>query len=87
MLSILKHVELSQWPRGSAEVFHYMVEAKRLAFEDAARYYADPDHAEFPMGALLANDYGRERFGLVDPARAAPGFGPGWTRQRLKPLK
>jgi len=77
MLSILKHVELSQWPRGSAEVIHYLVEAKRLAFEDAARYYADPDYAQIPAQALLSDDYGRQRFELVDPARAAPGFGPG----------
>lgn len=77
MLSILKHVELSQWPRGSAEVFHYLVEAKRLAFEDAARYYADPDYAEVPAQALLADDYGRRRLALIDPERASPGFGPG----------
>ena len=77
MLSILKHVDLSQWPRGSAEVFHYLVEAKRLAFEDAARYYADPDFAEIPAQALLADDYGLRRFAQVDPDRASPGFGPG----------
>jgi gamma-glutamyltranspeptidase / glutathione hydrolase len=77
MLSILKHVDLSQWPRGSAEVFHYLVEAKRLAFEDAARYYADPDFAEIPAQALLTDDYGRRRFAQIDPDRASPGFGPG----------
>ncbi len=77
MLSILKNVDLAQWPRASAEVFHYLTEAKRLAFEDAARFYADPDFADIPTGALLSDDYGRQRFALIDPLRATPAFGPG----------
>ena len=77
MLNILKQVDLAQWPRGSAEVFHYMVEAKRLAFEDVARYYADPDFSDVPLSGLLAEEYGRERFALIDPARAATAVSPG----------
>lgn len=77
MLSILKNVDLSQWPRGSAEVFHYMVEAKRLAFEDVARYYADPHFADIPLEALLSDEYGRARFDQIDPTRASPSLGPG----------
>lgn len=77
MLSILKNVDLSQWSRGSAQVFHYMVEAKRLAFEDVARYYADPAFADAPLDTLLSDQYGKERFALIDPERAAPQFGPG----------
>ena len=77
MLSILKNVDLKQWPRGSAEVFHYMVEAKRLAFEDAARYYADPAFADIPVQELLTDAYGRERFALINPDQASPDFPPG----------
>ncbi|WP_201771602.1 gamma-glutamyltransferase [Pseudohaliea rubra] len=77
MLNILKNVDLAQWPRASAEVFHYLVEAKRLAFEDVARYYADPSAAEVPLAGLLSDAYGRERFSLIDPARATAAFGPG----------
>ncbi len=77
MLSILKNVDLAQWPRGSAEVLHYMVEAKRLAFEDVARYYADPDFSAIPLQALLSDAYGQERSALIDPARAAADFAPG----------
>jgi gamma-glutamyltranspeptidase/glutathione hydrolase len=77
MLSILKNVDLSQWPRGSAEVFHYMTEAKRLAFEDVARYYADPEYAEIPLQGLLSDEYGKKRFAMIDPDRATPEFGPG----------
>jgi gamma-glutamyltranspeptidase/glutathione hydrolase len=77
MLSILKNVDLAQWERGSAEVFHYMVEAKRLAFEDVARYYADPDYSQMPLKGLLSDKYGKERFALIDPASASAEFGPG----------
>ncbi len=77
MLSILKNIDLSQWPRGSAEVFHYMTEAKRLAFEDVARYYADPEFAEIPLQGLLSDAYGKRRFDLIDPEKATPDFGPG----------
>src|SRR5690606_38054839 len=42
MLNILENVDFGEYQRGSAEVLHYIIEAKRLAFEDVARYYADP---------------------------------------------
>ncbi|MBT4522302.1 MAG: gamma-glutamyltransferase [Halieaceae bacterium] len=77
MLSILKNVDLSQWPRASAEVFHYMTEAKRLAFEDVAKYYADPEYANIPAAAFLSDAYGRERFALIDSQHASAEFGPG----------
>ena len=72
MLNILKNVDLKQYKRGSAEVFHYMVEAKRLAFEDVAKYYADPEFAKIPAEWLLSDDYGKERFALIDPKKAMP---------------
>lgn len=77
MLNILKNVDLSGYPRGSAEALHYMVEAKRLAFEDLARYYADPDFVNVPVKGLLSEEYGRERFALIQPGKATPDFGPG----------
>jgi gamma-glutamyltranspeptidase/glutathione hydrolase len=69
MLSILKNVDFQQWPRSSAEVFHFMVEAKRLAFEDVARYYADPDFSQMPLEGLLSDEYGKQRFALIDPGK------------------
>ncbi|MDZ7629489.1 MAG: gamma-glutamyltransferase [Parvularculaceae bacterium] len=77
MLNILKNADLKAFPRGSAEVFHYMVEAKRLAFEDVAKYYADPVFAKAPTEWLLSDEYGRERFALIDPKRAMPAPTPG----------
>ncbi|GAB5486634.1 MAG: gamma-glutamyltransferase [Parasphingorhabdus sp.] len=77
MTNILKNVDLTQWPRGSAEVLHYVTEAKRLAFEDVARFYADPKFSEAPLDWLLSDEYGKQRFALIDPAKASPEFKPG----------
>lgn len=76
MVNILKNVDLAQWERGSPQVLHYITEAKRLAFADVARFYADPDFARTPA-ELLNDSYGRERFALIDPQRATPVFEAG----------
>lgn len=77
MANILRNVDLAQWPRGSAEVLHYITEAKRLAFEDLGRYYADPAFADIPLAGLLSEEYGRNRFTLIDPEKANPAPAPG----------
>ncbi|MXO85779.1 gamma-glutamyltransferase [Altererythrobacter aurantiacus] len=76
MANILKNVDLSQWDRGSPEVLHYIAEAKRLAFADLARFYADPDFEAFPV-ELLSEAYGKRRFAEIDPARANPDVAHG----------
>lgn len=77
MLNILKNVDLSRWRRGSAEVIHYITEAKRLAFEDSAAYYADPEFSPAPLETLLSDSYGQARFALIDPEHANSNVGPG----------
>lgn len=77
MLSILKHVDLGALDRGGPDLLHYVIEAKRLAFEDVARYYADPAFTEAPLAGLLSDAYGRARFETIDLAHAAASPGPG----------
>ena len=76
MVNILRNVDLRQWERGSPEVIHYITEAKRLAYADVARFYADPAFFALPE-ELLTPEYGAERFALIDPVQATPDFGPG----------
>jgi gamma-glutamyltranspeptidase/glutathione hydrolase len=71
MLNILENFDLRAMGRDSADFWHTLVEAKKLAFEDRARFYADPAFAELPIEGLLSKAYARERAALIDPARAA----------------
>lgn len=77
MLAILEHVELAKLDRAGPELLHYLIEAKRLAFEDLALVYADPQFSPAPLERLLSDDYARERFALIDPAHASKQFKPG----------
>ena len=58
---------------GSAEHLHLLIEAKKLAFEDRARFYADPEFAAVPVERLVSKDYAAARRALIDRKRAAPG--------------
>lgn len=71
MLNILEGYDFSEIPFGSPEHIHLFVEAKKLAFADRARWYADPAFHPAPLDTLLSKDYAAERRKLIDPARAA----------------
>jgi gamma-glutamyltranspeptidase/glutathione hydrolase len=71
MLNILEPYDLKSLGFGSADYLHLFVEAKKLAFEDRARYYADPEFAKIPLKALLSKDYAAKRRALIKPDQAA----------------
>jgi gamma-glutamyltranspeptidase/glutathione hydrolase len=71
MLNILEGFDLGSLEWGSAEHLHLLIEAKKLAFEDRARFYADPEFAAVPVERLIAKDYAATRRALIDRARAA----------------
>jgi gamma-glutamyltranspeptidase/glutathione hydrolase len=71
MLNILEAYDVGSMGFGSAEYIHLFVEAKKLAYEDRARYYADMDFADVPVEALISKDYAAERRGLISMKRAA----------------
>jgi gamma-glutamyltranspeptidase/glutathione hydrolase len=77
MLNILENYDLKSMGRGSADFWHVMVEAKKLAFADRARYYADPAFAKIPVAQLLSKDYARQRAALIDMQHAAQTDVPG----------
>ncbi|MFK7980138.1 MAG: gamma-glutamyltransferase [Saprospiraceae bacterium] len=65
MLNILEQYDFSKIPFGSDEHLHYFVEAKKLAFEDRAKYYADMDFADVNVDHLISKEYGKERQALI----------------------
>jgi gamma-glutamyltranspeptidase/glutathione hydrolase len=65
MLQILEDYDLASMGFMSAEALHLMIEAKRLAFEDRARFYADPDFSDTNLEALISQDYAEVRRALI----------------------
>lgn len=77
MLNLLEHFDIGSLKPNSAEHLHLFIEAKKLAFEDRACYYADMDCAEVPVRQLISKEYAAQRVKLIDPARAAQQVEPG----------
>lgn len=77
ILNILEGFELKSMGFGSQEHIHAFVEAKKLAFEDRAKFYADPDFNDIPVQPLISKEYAAERRKLIDPRRAARRYDAG----------
>jgi gamma-glutamyltranspeptidase/glutathione hydrolase len=71
MLNILEGYTFKPEDFGTARHIHLFTEAKKLVFEDRARYYADPDFAKIPVKELLDKNYATSRRALINPDRAA----------------
>lgn len=77
MLNILEGYDLASMGFGSAAYMHVFIEAKKLAFEDRARYYADPVFNNKPITELISKKYAAERRKLINPEKAANNFHAG----------
>ena len=77
MLNILEGFDFSKIAFGSAEHLHLFVEAKKLAFEDRAKYYADPDFAKIQVEKLISKEYANERRKLINMDHASDNFAAG----------
>ncbi len=77
MLNILEGYDLRAMGYNSPDALHVMIEAKKLAFEDRARFYADPAFSRIPLHGLLAKDYAAERRKLISLTRAARTYDAG----------
>jgi gamma-glutamyltranspeptidase/glutathione hydrolase len=77
MLNILEGYDIQSMGFGSAEYLHVLTEAKKLAFEDRAKYYADPAFNEIPVDWLVSKEYAAERRKLISPDRAGRSYPAG----------
>jgi gamma-glutamyltranspeptidase/glutathione hydrolase len=71
MLNILEPYDLKSMGFGSPDYLHLFIEAKKLAFEDRARFYADPQFAQIPLQTLVSKDYAAKRRALIKLDEAA----------------
>jgi len=77
MLNVLEQWDLRSLSHNSAEHLHLFIEAKKLAFADRARYYADPAFGELPTAELISKDYGKSQAARIDLKHAASDVPPG----------
>jgi len=77
ILNVLEGFDVAKMGFGSADYIHAFVEAKKLAFEDRARFYADMSMAEVPVAELISKAYADERRKRISMRRAARSYDPG----------
>jgi gamma-glutamyltranspeptidase/glutathione hydrolase len=77
ILNILEGYDIAAMGFGSVEYVHHFIEAKKLAFEDRARFYADPDFHRIPVQELISKQYAKKRRARIDPQRAGRDYPPG----------
>ncbi len=71
ILNLLEHFDINAMGLFSAEYIHHFVEAKKLAFADRAKYYADPAFNNIDIQTLISKEYAKERLPLIDSNKAA----------------
>jgi gamma-glutamyltranspeptidase / glutathione hydrolase len=77
MLNILEGYDLKSMGRGSADFWHVFVEAKKQAYADRARFYADPAFAKIPLKELLSKERAAKHRARINMAKAAQSDMPG----------
>ena len=71
ILNLLEGFDIKSMGFGSAEYIHHFVEAKKIAFADRAKYYADPDFNKIPTQYLISKEYSNKRRAEINPNKAA----------------
>ena len=67
ILNIMENYDLSSLKFGSSEYIHLFTEAKKLAYEDRAKYYADMKFSNIPVEDLISKEYADKRIKLINP--------------------
>ena len=79
ILNVLEGYDLKKFGFGSPEHVHLFVEAKKLAWEDRAHLYADPDFFKTPVAKLVSKEYAeaqRKKISMDRAMRSVPGYAP-----------
>ena len=71
MLNVLEGFDVQSLGWGNPEYLHLLIEAKKLAFEDRAHFYADPAFEDVPVTELISKAYAQGRRALIDRGRAS----------------
>ncbi|GAB4171210.1 MAG: gamma-glutamyltransferase [Calditrichia bacterium] len=77
ILNILEGYDIKSMGHDSPEYIHLFIEAKKLAFEDRAKFYADPDFVDIPVKKLISKSYAAKRRKLINHNRAGRSYPAG----------
>jgi gamma-glutamyltranspeptidase/glutathione hydrolase len=77
ILNILEIYNIRKMGFGSQEYIHLYTEAKKLAYEDRAKFYADMDFNDIPVSYLISKEYAKKRAESIDPFNAAGSYPAG----------
>jgi len=80
ILNLLERYDLAAMRRDNPDFWHLLIEAKKIAYADRARFYADMSISEVPVTELISKAYADERAKLIDMTRAARSIEPGNPR-------
>src|SRR4051794_37880641 len=83
MLNIMENFPLKDYGPNSAAALHVMIEAKKLAYADMARYVGDPRFGAVPVAQMLSKDLAKTRAGLVNMEKASCAVLPSEISQTL----
>ena len=83
MLNIMENFPLKDYGHNSADALHVMIEAKKLAYADMARYVGDPRFGPVPVEEMLSKDLAKQRASLIDMRSAHDNVLPSEIGQEL----
>lgn len=70
ILNLIAGYDVTAWGEGTADYYHHMAEAVKIAFADREEWLTDPNFVDIPVQRLIGEEYADERRRLLDPERA-----------------
>jgi gamma-glutamyltranspeptidase/glutathione hydrolase len=83
MLNIMENFPLKDYGHNSAAALHVMIESKKLAYADMARYTGDPRFGPVPVPQMLSKDLAKHRADLINMDKASCNVLPSEISQNL----
>ncbi len=77
ILNILEGYDIASLGPGHPDYIHLYTEAKKLAYADRAKFYADPAFNKLPIAELISKEYAAKRRALIDMSKALVGVPAG----------
>lgn len=71
ILNLIEGYDVAAWGDGTADYYHHIVEAVKVAFADREEWLTDPRFVDIPVKRLVDKAYAAERRRLIDSEHAA----------------